>query len=254
MNEGLHDKDQWLLAYIDGELSAEEQKMVEEKINTEADWKEAAEKLFVTVKGIQYFGISQEVAAVHQQFLQKGTLPAVQKTKVISFPNMGRLFIGVAACALFIFLGVTAYQFYNLSPDKVFTENFVAYQPGVSRGVEKQETSIKTAYENGRYSDVVDLSKRSPTPQHEDRFYVGLSYLQQNDAASAITWLQPLAEAINPLQQDAQFYLSLALIKNKDYSKALTWVQKIKDDEHHLYHDQYAKNIVSQLKMLRWRQ
>jgi predicted patatin/cPLA2 family phospholipase len=89
---------------------------------------------------------------------------------------------------------------------------------------------------------------------NEDAFLVGLSYLNTDNAASAITWLAPFLNSNSSFQEDAEFYTALAYIKTKEYKKADEIVQKIIKQKDHLYRQQFSKKTVQQLKVLQWRE
>jgi predicted negative regulator of RcsB-dependent stress response len=257
MDDKFHDKEKILAQYIDGELSPEAHLEVKNKLEKDIEWQEATEKLLMAMQSVRYFGMVQEVAAVHQQMMQEGSLPKIEsKIKTLSIKRAIRITTAVAASLLLVFAGIKGYQFYQLSPDKVYNENFVSYQLPVTRGSNDEKSfEIKEAYQAQNYKDVIKWGRKYKAKVVEESFLIGLSYLQSNDPFSAITSLQPIVKTDTKalLKQDAEFYLALAYLKNKDYDKAIDLMQKIKADTSHPYHQQFSDKTISQVKMLKWK-
>jgi hypothetical protein len=243
-----------ILQYIDGELSEEQHLLVKQKIKTDIAWKSAFERLSITTNAIAYYGLAQEVATVHQQLKDHYKLPNIHQAKVISIRRRVRLLTAVAASILLLAAGIAGYQFYQLSPDKVYEQSYVSYQPSVTRGANEENISaIERAYSENDFSKVITASKKVRSLSTEDAFLVGLAYLQMDNALAAIKWLQPLSHGQNILKQDAEFYLALAYIKDADYDLALELMQNIKSDPHHPYHQQFSSKSINEVKMLRWK-
>jgi len=254
MFENVPDKEELILQYLDGELPQEEMKMVESKIASDANWKKIAESLSLAKEGVRFFGTVQEVNTVHQQLVNEGSLPKMSKVKVVSFPKFIRRAAAIAACIFLIAGSIVGYQFYQLSPEKVYAESFVSYQPTITRGGDQASiSSIKQAYTTGEFEKVVQQSTQLIVITTEDSFLVALSFLQTNNAASSIKWLTSLASYSNKFTPDAQYYLSLSYIKAHNYDKAITQVKKVLEDEQNPYRQQFSSKTITQLKMLKWK-
>ena len=181
---------------------------------------------------------------------------AVKKTNKIR--SIIRYGIPVTASLLLIFVCIEGYNFYRLSPGRLFAENYSAYELTTIRGDnDSTETKIEKAYRQKKYGGVVDLSTRSIL-SIKDVFLTGMSYLETNDLSKAISNFQVVIADVKDdkssvLKDAAEYYLALAYLKNNDYDQAIELMNAIHDNSSHLYKEKFSRKFINKVKRLKWR-
>lgn len=248
MNEALH-SDEWLMRYLDGELSAEEFHAFEARLRSDETLRLQLEQLQVARIAVRQWGSINKVNSIHQEMM--ATLPHSAQQPAVVRP-LWRKTLAVAASIILVALAAGGFWLYSLSGDKVYASNLLSYQLASSRGDE--ETSVvKKAFIQKDYAAVVSQAGNASL-QTEDSLLIGLSHLQLSEWDKAQTWLSFLAQTQNSYRQDAEYYLAFALLKQKNYSAALQLLQKIRDDKNHLYHAQVSGSLVWEVRGLAWKE
>jgi hypothetical protein len=243
-------RDELIVQYLDGLLSPDQHARVAARLLTDKEWQQAYERLNLAMASVHYYGIRQEVAAVHQQFLQQHSKQQSRAGLVRTL----RIVTAAAAIILFFFISFKGYQFYMLSSDKVYEELYVSYQVPVTRAAEPALfTPISAAFARKDYRSVDSLRKKIKNLTPDDQLLTGIAALEKQDFSRAIKQLQPLDSAGNAVQEDAQFYLTLAWIKNGDYDLAIEMMERIHDNPAHAYHKLVSSGEIRDVQMLKWK-
>lgn len=243
-------RDELIVQYLDGVLSPDQHARVAARLLTDTEWQQAYERLSLAMASVQYYGIRQEVSAVHQQFMHQHT----KKQGRAGLVRTLRIVTAVAATVLFFFISFKGYQFYMLSSDKVYGDIYVSYQVPVTRAAEPVATSpIAGAYAQKNYRSVDSLRKKTKQLSPNDRLLAGIAALELQDFSTAIKQLQPLDAAASPVREDAQFYLTLAWIKNGDYDLAIEMMERIHANPGHAYYKQVSSGDIRDVQMLKWK-
>jgi hypothetical protein len=138
MGDKYSDKVKWIHQFFDGALKEEDYLFIKNKIETEIDWKEEAEKQATIINGIKYYGISKEVNTIHHKMVTQLAINKESRAKTVSIKKVIRLATAVAASILLIVSGIKGYQFISINPDKVYSEHYVSYQTTVTRGTDNE--------------------------------------------------------------------------------------------------------------------
>src|SRR5688572_14882891 len=93
-------RDELIVQYLDGLLSPDQHARVAAQLLTDKEWQAAYERLNLAMASVHYYGIRQEVAAVHQQFLQQ----KAKKQGRVGMARILRVVTAVAATILFVFV------------------------------------------------------------------------------------------------------------------------------------------------------
>lgn len=169
-----------------------------------------------------------------------------------------RYSVAVTASALLIFVCIEAYNFYRLSPGRLFTENYTAYELTTTRvGNDSTESKIEKAYREKNYGEVIKINKNSVLSV-KDIFLTGMSYLETNDLSKAISSYQVVIADVkddknSTLKDTAEYYLALAYLKNNDYDQAIELMSTIHDNSLHLYTKKFSIKYIKRVKRLKWR-
>lgn len=252
MDDSLHPQEEQILRYLDGEMAAEEKVAFEAQLASDAALREQVEAMRLSVEAVDLYGVHTQVASIHREAVAQYS-PARQG-RVVPFRRVIRYTMAVAASILVIFIAVQGYRFYNLTPEGLYEDSFIAYNLSPVRGDEPGFTNLEKAYSEKQYSTVVRMAKekgRELSPR--EVFVAGLSSLQLNEASAAIPWFRRLNEQGNPFQPDAEFYLSLSYLKDKDYDRAISLMRKIHSDSKHPYHDRITQRMINDTRMLKWK-
>jgi len=166
-----------------------------------------------------------------------------------------RYSVAIAAGLLLIFVCIEGYNFYNLSPGKLFAEKYTAYHLITSQ--DTAESAIERAYKEEKYTDVINLNRNSVL-SIKDVFLTGMSYLETNDLSKAISSFQVVIADVKDdkrpeLKDVAEYYLALAYLKNNDYDQAIELMNTIHDNSSHLYAKKFSRKYINKVKRLKWR-
>lgn len=252
MDESLHPREEQILRYLDGEMTAEERTAFEAQLALDAALREEVEAMRFSVEAASLYGVHTQVASIHREAVAQYS-PARQG-RVVPLRRVVRYTMAVAASILLIFIAVQGYRFYNLTPEGLYEDSFIAYNLSPVRGDEPGFTDLEKAYSEEQYNTVIRMARENGRVLNpREVFVAGLSSLQLNDASAAIPWFRRLNEQGNPFQPDAEFYLSLAYLKDKDYDRALVLMRKIHSDPRHPYHDRITQRMINDTRMLKWK-
>jgi TolA-binding protein len=239
-----------LMNYLDNEMSPADRDAFEIQLSADPELQKRLERLRLAQKTIQYYGIHETVAKVRKQFDRSSTVND-SSARVVKMRRPVRALFIAAASTIIIAAGIVAYLLYQLSPEKTYAENYIAYNLPVARGNDSSFTTIEKAYSEKKYQQAIGFANAASSPR--EKFLLGLSYMQVNDFGKAITQLKELAAASSQYKPDAEFYLGLSYLRAKQYDAALEVLGRIKDDPSHLYHDQVSGKMISEIKWLKWK-
>ena len=176
----------------------------------------------------------------------------------------------------------------NVNAESLFAENFAAEEVqaylGSHRGIDDPEASEGTgtvavvkktateenklkvllasgveAYNQKNYTDAVlffeDYLKTGTnlSNEREIRFYMGVSYLAQNNTSKAKEIFkdlsqQPISFSFQPLKQSSEWYLALTLLKEGDVAQAKKRLNKIANEESGHPYQKQAKAMLGKME------
>jgi predicted negative regulator of RcsB-dependent stress response len=169
-----------------------------------------------------------------------------------------RYSVTVAASLLLVFVCIEGFNFYRLSPDRLFTENYTSYELTTTHvESDSTESRIVMAYREKNYTEVININKNSVL-SIKDIFLTGMSYLETNDISKAISSYQLVIADVkddkNPeLKDAAEYYLAMAYLKNSDYDQAIELMNTIHDNSSHIYTKKFSHKYIRRVKRLKWR-
>ena len=169
-----------------------------------------------------------------------------------------RYVVAVAASGLLIVVCIVGFNFYRLSSERLFAENYSAYELITSRGEnDSTESKIEKAYREKNYAEVIKLNANSVLSV-KDIFLTAMSFLETNDPSRAISNFQVVLADVkddknSALKDATEYYLALAYLKNNDYDQALELMNTIHDNSSHLYTKKFSLKYIKRVKRLKWR-
>jgi tetratricopeptide (TPR) repeat protein len=253
MDNSTYDSEQ-ISRWLDGEMTGDEKTSFEKTLADDQQLQSEVNTLRVAREAIRSYGLQQKVAAVHEEMMKEMQVPM---RMISSRRRIIRYTISVAASILLIFIGITAYNFFSLSPARLYAQQYTSYELPTTRGGESS-APIEKLYKEKNYRAVIEGTSQLSKNSIEENFLAGASYLEVNNPGAAITLFQ---EVINKnrqtgesqYQEQAEYYLALAYLKNKNYEKAVKLMQAIHNNPNHSYHEKFSKTFIRKVKMLSWR-
>jgi hypothetical protein len=164
-----------------------------------------------------------------------------------------RAVVSALAVVFLIAISIFAYNFYKLSPQRIFNNYYKTYEfsiPGTGSVFEK-------LYDEKKYERVTRTSKGDALTA-KDNFIKALCWLELRNAELSIPYFKRVLEhdaATNASEwkEESEYYLSLAYILNKDYDLALPLLRKIYDEAGHKYNPRVTSRLIRKVKLLKWR-
>jgi len=242
-----------LVRYLDDELDKTEKEDLEQKIAADKSLQEELENLRLSREAIRYYGLKEKVSGMHRQMMKEMRKETPVK-QISSTRSIIRFSIAVAASVLIIFLGFKAYDYFTLSSDRIFANNYQSYDLPTFRG--KTEKNIfEKAYSEKNYNEVITLYQSANPEDIQANFLTGLSHLELNEYDKAIVNFKRVLE-LNRLanatlwQDQSEYYLALTYLKTKEYTSSIELLQKIYDDPEHTYHEKVTARLLRRVKRL----
>ncbi len=166
-----------------------------------------------------------------------------------------RITTALFAVLLLFILVWKGYSFYTLSPEKIYAKIYIPYTaPQTAQATPPAKYGIENYYRAGNYVAVTLQSKKQPQLSEEEKLLTGLAYMHRDDYGKAIKWLEPVSNNFkSPCRQQAGFYLALAYLKNEDYDRSIEKMEQIAFTPAHPYHNRITKQLISDVKLLKWR-
>ncbi len=237
--------------YLAGVLTESEKLAFENEMNTNAELKDAFSKQFLAKEAIKLAGIRKQVKEVHIQY-------HVDNESVIdSKPKLRKSWVSyiskIAASVAIFILGIGAYQFMNLSAQKVIVENTITYIEPTMRGEGAAESEISKAYKSADYDKVIGLNNETRSTNVEDQFLVSMAYFNAGNYKIALEKLDELLnDKVNNGQyiNQLQYYKGLSLLGIGNISEATTVFKTTKADSTNPYSKNISETFLFKLKLL----
>lgn len=168
-----------------------------------------------------------------------------------------RYTLAVLAGIALLAAGLLLYDFYRLSPQRVYQKYYRKYEVNGPLGL-FHDSSLLALYRSGNYEGVIARYRSLPDSGRAETLLTGIACLETGDPARAIQLLGTAAipshdTIARPLWEAADFYQALAYIRNKDFDFALERLRVIRDEEEHYYHRYVTSRLIRRVKLLKWR-
>ncbi|HET9744688.1 MAG TPA: tetratricopeptide repeat protein [Chitinophagaceae bacterium] len=244
-----------LMRYIDDEMLPGEKAEFEKRLAVDAVLQNDLRSLQLTREAVKQYGLKEKVGGIHRQMMKElatGTpvKPISQARRIV------RYVVAIAASVLLIFMLIEGYKFYALSPEKLYAQNYTAYELTTTRDGMDSLTAIEKAYRQKNYSEVIKLNAGSVVSIKEI-FLTGMAYLETKDYSRAISSFQIVITDIKDhktvIKDAAEYYLALAYLQNSDYDQAIELMNAIRNNSSHLYKAKFNGKYINRVKRLKWR-
>lgn len=256
MSNSTPDMSEQLVLYMDGALSGAGKKAVEDWLASSEAARAEYESLLQTREAVKLFGLRQKVSAVHKEMMEEKQPPV---RKISSSRKIFRYTMAAAASIVLLIGGYMAYNFFTLTPDKVYSASYHTYTLSNERGPgEPEPGAIEKMYAAENYAEVIKLHDATAAPATKEEFLNGAAAMELGDDARAIKSFKTVLDLNKKnnqqvLNDEAEYYLALSYIRNKDYDFALPLLEKIRDDKEHKYNTEVSSPLIRKVRMLKWR-
>lgn len=243
--------DETLVTLLDGELSPEERNSVEQQLAADVLLQQQYDSLLATRAAIRHFGLQQQVSTIHRQMMDELNTPL---KKISPVRKMIRYTSAIAAGVILIAGIFFTYQYFSISPEKVFSSNYQPFEISTVRGATTIQP-VEDAYRRKDYAEVLRLYK-TVEPSVKTDFLSGAAALELNDLPLAESLLSQVIEKNKVAKttvflDESEYYLSLTLIREHKYDAAIVLLEKIQGDSGHIYHDKVNDGLLKDVKRLR---
>lgn len=240
-----------LIQYLDGELDEVGQEAIKKNIEADEAIREELENLRLAKEAMKSYGLKNKVSAIHTAMMSELKMDASPKTGVVR--NLLWYSLRIAALAIFVTGSFILYQYFTASPQKLFSENFHAFNLRQTRGA--AASPLQDAYKKENMQEVIQQFALLKDPQPEDYFLAGNAFLSTGQPLKAIENFADLQQKnkINNthyFEEDAEYYLALSYIANSEPAKAIPLFKKINTDINHPYHQKVNNWFITKLQHL----
>lgn len=247
-----------LIRFIDGDLGSDEIATLEAELAADPARQEELDNLKNTRMAVSRLGLQLQVASIHSEMMKE--LKDTEKDTIRQIAPIRKITQYTLRIAVGLFLLIVAggvYQYFTISPDKLFNEKYAAFSVGTQRG-NTQQSPIELQYAQKKYDQAIASFEAIQNPAVKDHFYAGLAYLSVNNLDKAVQNLSAVLTKnasfnTTEFQDDTEYYLALSYLKQQDYDKALPLFEKINADKLHLYHDKVGSWFLQEVKIARFK-
>jgi hypothetical protein len=238
-----------LIQYLDGELQGEQLSAIKKDIQENPSSREELENLRLAKEAARSYGLKTRIGSIHNEMMHELKKTGVPKSNVISMVSQYGLRV---AAVLIILFGISAlYQYITATPEKLFSENFHAFDLRITRG--SSDNSLEDLYEKGDMSGLIQQFTQMKSPGAKDYFLAGNAFLSTHQptlAIQAFISLEQLNKSKNThyFEEDAEYYLALSYLADHETSKALLIFEKIHANPNHPYHSAISSWFLSKIK------
>ncbi len=243
---------EWIERYLSPELSPEEKRWMEKRMDIEPDLKSKYQIHKQLIDGIRYSHLQNKL---EQLKVLESTLPSVEPTesRSVIFANYWKPLAAAASLAIII----AAYVLINQppKPEELYAQYFQPY-PNVFeptlRGADDAVITSRTmgfrAYDQGNYEKAVLLFNEALREKEDPGILLllGNANLVLGNVEDAQNNFLTLIKDFDELDSQARLYLGLSYLKQGDSKKAKLILQELGDPE--ATYSKKAKELLNNLK------
>ena len=207
--------------YLNDKLDGKERDTVEQRIASDADFKEKVNNARSVLLAFDNLRVSESISAIYE---------AEDQTKRRNIRRI--VWISGIAATLLIILTVSQFFSADVSGESLFARYFEPYPDYVSLRTD-QVTELERGlemYTKGNYDQAISLLRNANAAKKHSEdviFYLGLSFLASGDAQSAVQTLEPFYRLQTIYQPQVRWYLSLSYLKLDQTERSINYLQDI---------------------------
>ena len=245
-----------LISYIDGYMSDAEKNVLEQQLDADKTMQQELDNLLLATDVVKNYGLSNRVADIHKKMMKEMAAASRQPKAIVR--SLSKRLMKYAAVIILLIGLFGVYQYFTVSSDKLYNEQYSAYAFTTLRGNESLP-AIEQAYAEKKYDDVIAAFKQQPNASVKENFVAGQAYLAKANYAEAVNCFKTvLTKNSNThtglLTDDAEYYLALSYLKNNNPAEALPLFKKIHNNKEHFYNNKVNAWFLKKLQLLKWKQ
>jgi|GEM_PF-2699719 len=229
-------------AYLNGELTAEEQQQFEQELRSNQQLQEQVNAYRLLNSTVGKHQQAEQTLPQLKQILDPLTHQYFKKEKAKVF-TMKRTMYMLAAAASIVLILLVALP--GTSPDDYSFDDM----PGaIVRGTETDKAKAAQLFNNKQYAEAAKAFqqlKTTGTPDAAVDFYLGISLLKTEQYAEALPLFEILANGTSVYAEDANFFAALSAYHLQQSEKAKQYAEKVKEGSRYWKN---AKAIIKKLK------
>ena len=229
-------------AYLNGELTAEEQQQFEQELRSNTQLQEQVNAYRLLNSTVGKHQQAEQTLPQLKQILDPLTHQYFKKEKAKVF-TMKRTMYMLAAAASIVLILLVALP--GTSPDDYSFDDM----PGaIVRGAEDEKAKAAQLFNNEQYADAVKAFQQLKTTSAADAavdFHLGISLLKTEQYAEALPLFETLASGTSVYAEDGNFFAALSAYHLQQNEKAKQYAEKVKDG---IRYWKNAKAIIKKLK------
>lgn len=240
------DRDALLYHYFSNSLTAEDQQLFDQLLESDLDFKQQFEfekNLKRAIKEKERNHLKTKVKAYEAQLKHKST-PEKSNFKIWSI---------AASIVLLLGLGWFGYDnYFKLDYNELYSENFQQYPNTIytiTRGDtdDSAERQAFVAYETGNYQTAIDnFDKLDLSKKNYINFYKAQSYLNLGETDKAQTLFKTVINTNKQFVAESHWYLALIAIKDKDKTNAIAYLEKLTTN--YSFNKEKAETLLDKLQ------
>ncbi|QCW98889.1 tetratricopeptide repeat protein [Aggregatimonas sangjinii] len=246
-------KEQLLYHYFSNSLSSEQEKQLQDLLETDADFSEQfrfEKDLKRVVREREKEKLKSKLSGFEAEIAQEKPVIQLKTNRKKSGFNWSV----AASIAILVGLGWLGYSTLSGADyQDLYQENFEEYPNtvfAVTRGdtAESIERAAFASYETGDYKTAIASFNKISAPDKESYldFYIGQSQLALGELANAEKSFQKVISSNSDFIAEAHWYLALTAIKQEDRIKAIDYLNNL--IANHEYNKDKARALLEELK------
>ena len=194
--------------YLNNRLSKEEKAAIENRLESDPEFKTQFKIHESLLEGIEYH-FDKQLKQSLKDHETKG--------------KKRKLYVAMAVAASFLAIAIFSYQmlYVSVNDSEIFLKYYKPYYNVIDEpqrnSTSANDGSVFQLYDKGEYHKAIAGLRNSLaiSPQNlEASFYLGLSYLAVNQLDSAVLYLNKSSQQVSAFLEPAQWYLGLAYLKS----------------------------------------
>ena len=246
----MNEKDyNWIEAFLNGELNAEDTKRFRERISREPEFREAYElrkSMNIYLKGKKgKEALQLELARIAESDADITEDPEIKKSKVV--PLRKRLLQYAAAVAALL---IIVWIFYMIITPKNLYQQYadIPQMKLTQMGQESTLTQAEQAYNSKDYSLAYEKLKAHLNSTPDDinaYYYLGLSALESDRFSEALDIFKSVDSGTSAYQVNAKWWMAMTYLKMDDLDKCRSTLEQIPESSD--FYDN-AQELLGKLK------
>ncbi len=236
--------------YLAGNLSENDKKSFEKEIKNDKNLENEVSKQLLAREAIKLANLRLNVKAIQENFLSE----EYSEAKIPKIGRNWKILNGRIAASIAVFLILFGgFQWFNLSGEKLLSQDGLRYQEPIMRGEVFDKNAIEEAYKDENYKQVISIFSKIERANIKEQFLTAMAFynLKEYGSSNKLIDLGLKENEVNKLYiNELQYYKALNLVGLKKYEEAISLFENIKSDPNHLYQKNITPIFLLKLKAL----